>query len=132
MGDVLPIPSARASTNAFIASIISRPAAMRCSTTSGRTWSAAVSANPIGQNPTGHTGWWPRGASSRRSSNRSSIDLSSPFGADSHMRGPRLASEPDLEAVGVEPRLLDGEPLQGLRQDDVALVRADPDVQLVA
>src|SRR5918912_166794 len=110
-------------------------------------------ASPTGQNPTGQTaprppGLTPRsgppsGSSASRDGSRRAPDREPDVARCSAMRfpfcsgpgglcRPGLAREPDLQAILDEAGLADGEALQGLREDEVALVRADLDEQLVA
>src|SRR5207237_6139264 len=67
-----------------------------------------------------------------RSPARAAPPSGSPFDARGYAPRPtRLASEQHFESVALEARLPHREALEGLGQDQIALVRTDLDVQLV-
>src|SRR6266545_3094299 len=146
-GEVRATPSARAFTTACTARTSSRPAASRCSTTSGCTLPVAVRKSETGQNPTSQTGTTapaspaaadPAASSFGVSVGRSAMrDPSSVLGAVGHAPDAVRAAPPagfaerDLQPVVHELRPLDVEALERLGEHDVALVRPHADVELV-
>ena len=124
----------------------SRPATSRCSTASGRIGWTVVRASPIGteadvadvcrrscrprRRP--RDGRCPgrifgRGGCARLVRHAPFLPSAGPASG-----GEGWTAEQDLEVVAREVRLAHDHPLQGLRQDQVPLVRSDPHEQLVA
>src|SRR6266540_1336179 len=146
-------PSNRVSIKPRNARRTSRLAARRCSRRSGRASPKAVTAVQIGHNATEQIGWpaanaaWPlptalaplllAGATARlRLAPRAAAPLFTSAISSSLSRSGcprrRLTREPHLQPVLHEARVLHLEPLEGLRKNQIPLVRADPNVELLS
>src|SRR3982750_2059523 len=100
--------------------------------TSGATWRAVVTAVQIGQNATLQTTALSACPSTGGTSCTGRGRVLGSATSASLRSGAGWARERDLEMVADEVRAPDLEPLQRLRQDEVPLVGADADEQLVA